>query len=92
MSTTVIRNEFYRDYTLRTEDNRMDLDNAITKTSYKDTLIDNKEESKMTKLINTIKSKRITRAQKAEHSLRLKEVERAQDKAREFYHYNTFNR
>ena len=92
MSTAIIRNESYRGYKLHTEDYKMDLDNTLTKSRYKDTLTENKEESKMTKLLNTIKSKRITKAQKAEHSMRLKEVERSQDRAREFYHYNTFNR
>jgi len=92
MSTTVIRNEFYRDYALQTEDNKMDFENSITKNRYNNTLTKDKEESKLTKLINTIKSRRVTKAEKAAHILRLKEVERSQDKAREFYHYNTFNR
>jgi len=92
MSTTVIRNEFYRDYTLHTEDNKMDLENTISKIKYENTLYENKEESKISKLINTLKAKRITKAEKIAHAMRLNEVERAQERAKEFYHYNTFNR
>ena len=92
MSTTIIRNEFYRDYTLQTEDIKMDLENSITKNRYSNTLTKDKEESKLTKLISKIKSRRVTKAEKLAHSIRLQEVEKSQDKAREFYHYNTFNR
>jgi len=92
MSTTVIRNEFYRDYTLHTEDNKMDLENTITKRKYENAFSKNKEESKISKLISTLKSRRVTKAEKIAHTMRLNEVERSQEKAREFYHYNTFNR
>ncbi len=92
MSTTIIRNEFYKDYKIHTEDIKMDLENSITKNRYSNTLTKDKEESKLTKLISKIKSRRVTKAEKLAHSIRLQEVEKSQDKAREFYHYNTFNR